>query len=342
MKKAFITGITGQDGSYLAELLISKKYQVHGIIRKSSSFNTERLTNIYQDINIKNKKLFLYYGDVIDQFSMQKIISKIKPDEIYNLAAQSHVKVSFDEPYYTCYTNALGTLNLLEIIKNLNLKKTKFYQASTSEMFGNNSKKLSEKTNFNPVSPYAASKLFAHNLVKIYRDSYKIFACNGILFNHESPRRGSTFVTKKIITGLIRIIQKKQKCLYLGNLDAERDWGHAKDYVMAQWKMLQMKKPDDYIIATGKKYSVRTFIKKVAKQLNLKIKFIGKGLNEKILDKNGNAIVKIDKNYFRPLEVPSLLGDSSKAKKKLHWKSRYNIDGLINDMIKSTLVNEKI
>ena len=341
MKKAFITGITGQDGSYLAEFLLKKNYQVHGIMRKSSSFNTERLNSIYQDINVKNKKLFLYYGDVIDQFSMQKIISKVKPNEIYNLAAQSHVKVSFEEPYYTCYTNALGTLNILEIIKNLNLRKTKFYQASTSEMFGNNNKKLSEKTNFDPVSPYAASKLFAHNLVKIYRDSYKIFACNGILFNHESPRRGNTFVTKKIIIGLIRIIQKKQKCLYLGNLNAKRDWGHAKDYVEAQWKMLQMKKPDDYIIATGKKYSIRTFIKKVAKKLNLKIKFIGKGMKERVIDEKKNIIIKIDKNYFRPQEVPSLIGDSSKAEKKLNWKSRYNIDELIDDIIKSTLENEK-
>ncbi len=333
-KIALITGVTGQDGSYLAEFLLNKGYIVHGIIRRSSSFNTKRLENIYKDTEIKHRRFFLHYGDLTDYISMASIIKKYKPTEIYNLAAQSHVKVSFDMPYYTTMTNSIGTLNILEIIKTLGIK-TKFYQASTSELYGNNKSKLSEKTPFKPVSPYAASKHYAFEITKIYRESYGMFCSNGILFNHESPRRGETFVTQKIITGLKKIKEGKLKQLLLGNLDAKRDWGHAKDYVRAQWKILQVNKPDDFVIATGKKYSVRDFIKKTCKQLKIKIKFEGKGLNEKVLDSNGKIIIKVHKKFFRPLEVPSLQGDWSKARKVLKWKPTYTIDDLISDMIKN-------
>ena len=333
-KIALITGVTGQDGSYLAEFLLNKGYEVHGIIRRSSSFNTKRLENIYQDTRKKHKKFFLHYGDLLDYVSMASIINKYKPNEIYNLAAQSHVKVSFDMPYYTALTNSLGTLNILEIIRTLGIK-TKFYQASTSELYGNNSSKLSEKTPFNPVSPYAASKHYAFIISKIYRESYGLFCSNGILFNHESPRRGETFVTQKIVSGLKKIKRGELNQLLLGNLDAERDWGHAKDYVEAQWLILQNKKPDDFVIATGKKYSIRDFIKKTCKHLNLKIKFVGNGLKERVLDKNGKTIIKVDKKFFRPLEVPSLQGDWTKAKKILKWKPSHNIDDLIIDMIKN-------
>ena len=333
-KVALITGVTGQDGSYLAEFLLQKNYKVHGIIRRSSSFNTSRLSKIYQDTSTKHKNFFLHYGDMIDYISLSNVIAKFKPDEIYNLAAQSHVKVSFDMPYYTAMTNGVGTLNILEIIRTLNLK-TKFYQASTSELYGNNLSKLSEKTPFKPVSPYGVSKHYAFEMTKIYRESYGMFCSNGILFNHESPRRGETFVTKKIVDGLKRIKQGKIKQISLGNLNAKRDWGHAKDYVEAQWLILQSKKPDDFVISTGKKYSIRDFIKKVCKHLDMKIKFKGYGLNEKIIDSNGKIIIKIDKKFFRPLEVPSLLGDSSKAKKILKWRPKYSLDDLILDMINS-------
>ena len=334
-KTALIYGITGQDGSYLSEFLINKNYVVHGVKRRSSSINTERINHLYQDPHEKNKKFILHYGDVTDTISVKNTIEKIKPDEIYNLAAQSHVGVSFQIPEYTANVDALGTLRILESIRSLNLKKkVKFYQAGTSEMFGKTvTKYQNEKTNFYPRSPYAASKVYAHWITVNYRESYNIFACNGILFNHESPVRGETFVTKKIVSGLYKIKNKKLKTLYLGNIYSKRDWGHARDYVEAMWKILQQKKPDDFVIATGKQYTVKQFINLTCKELNLQIKWEGKGLNETALDKNGKAVIKIDKNYFRPSEVDSLLGDSSKAKKVLNWRPKINLKQLIKEMI---------
>ena len=340
MKKkiALITGITGQDGSYLAEFLLKKKYIVHGIIRRSSSFNTGRIDHLYQDPHEKSKKLFLHYGDMTDSLSLQRIIDKVIPDEIYNLAAQSHVAVSFQEPEYTANSDALGALRILEIIKNIKKKKIKFYQAGTSEMFGK-AKEIpqNEKTNFYPRSPYGAAKVYAHWITINYREAYNIFACNGILFNHESPKRGETFVTKKITKALCRIKYKKQKKLYLGNIYAKRDWGHAKDYVEAQWLILQQKKPDDYVIATGKTYSVKYFIDKVANYLNLKLKWKGKGINSKAYDDKGNCIIECDKKYFRPTEVDILLGNANKAKKVLNWKPKKNIDALVKEMVDADL-----
>ncbi len=290
---------------------------------------------MYQDPHEKNKNFILHYGDVTDTISVKNTIEKIKPDEIYNLAAQSHVGVSFQIPEYTTNVDALGTLRILESIRSLNLKKkVKFYQAGTSEMFGKTvTKYQNEKTNFYPRSPYAASKVYAHWITVNYRESYNIFACNGILFNHESPVRGETFVTKKIVSGLYKIKNKKLKTLYLGNIYSKRDWGHARDYVEAMWKILQQKKPDDFVIATGKQYTVKQFINLTCKELNLQIKWKGKGLNETALDKNGKAVIKIDKNYFRPSEVDSLLGDSSKAKKVLNWRPKINLKQLIKEMI---------
>jgi GDPmannose 4,6-dehydratase len=336
-KKALITGITGQDGSYLAELLLKKNYLVHGIIRRSSQFNTQRIDHLYQSPFTNKKTLTLHYGDLTDPLSVHKIINKIKPHEIYNLAAQSHVKVSFDNPYLTSNINAIGTLNILETIKSLKLFKTKFYQASSSELFGNNLNKLNEETNFAPESPYATSKLFAYWITINYRKSYKMFCSNGILFNHESPRRGSTFVTKKIVEGLVAVKKNKLKYLYLGNLNAQRDWGHAKDYVEAQWRILQYKKPDDFVIATGIKTSVRNFLLECSKYLGMNIKFKNQGLNEIGVDNKGKIIVKIKKKYFRPSEVPSLLGDASKAKKNLLWKPKYYLKDIIKDMIDEEL-----
>ena len=334
-KTALIYGITGQDGSYLSEFLIKKNYVVHGVKRRSSSINTERINHLYQDPHEKNKNFILHYGDVTDTISVKNTIEKIKPDEIYNLAAQSHVGVSFQIPEYTANVDALGTLRILESIRSLNLKKkVKFYQAGTSEMFGKTvTKYQNEKTNFYPRSPYAASKVYAHWITVNYRESYNIFACNGILFNHESPVRGETFVTKKIVSGLYKIKNKKLKTLYLGNIYSKRDWGHARDYVEAMWKILQQKKPDDFVIATGKQYTVKQFINLTCKELNLQIKWKVKGLNETALDKNGKAVIKIDKNYFRPSEVDSLLGDSSKAKKVLNWRPKINLKQLIKEMI---------
>ena len=334
-KTALIYGITGQDGSYLSEFLIKKNYVVHGVKRRSSSINTERINHLYQDPHEKNKNFILHYGDVTDTISVKNTIEKIKPDEIYNLAAQSHVGVSFQIPEYTANVDALGTLRILESIRSLNLKKkVKFYQAGTSEMFGKTvTKYQNEKTNFYPRSPYAASKVYAHWITVNYRESYNIFACNGILFNHESPVRGETFVTKKIVSGLYKIKNKKLKTLYLGNIYSKRDWGHARDYVEAMWKILQQKKPDDFVIATGKQYTVKQFINLTCKELNLQIKWKGKGLNETALDKNGKAVIKIDKNYFRPSEVDSLLGDSAKAKKVLNWRPKINLKQLIKEMI---------
>ncbi len=335
-KKALIFGITGQDGSYLAEFLLKKKYLVHGVKRRSSSINTFRIDHIYQEPHVKSRDFFLHYGDITDSTSVSKIIEKIRPDEIYNLAAQSHVAVSFEVPEYTANADALGALRILEAIKFHKLeKKTKFYQAGTSEMYGKvQESPQSEKTNFYPLSPYGVAKLYAHWITKNYREAYNIFGSNGILFNHESPRRGETFVTKKIIRALVRIKMGKQKKLFLGNLDSKRDWGHARDYVEAMWKILQQKKPDDYVIATGKQLSIRQFINLVTKKLNLNIIWKGKGLKEKGYDTVlKRDIIFVDKNYIRPLDVNTLLGNASKARKTLSWRPRTKIDQLIEEMI---------
>ena len=336
-KVALIFGITGQDGSYLAELLLKKNYIVNGVKRRSSSINTSRVDHIYQDPHEKNYKFRLHYGDITDSSSVSSIIKKTKPDEIYNLAAQSHVAVSFEVPEYTANADALGALRILEAIKFHKLeKKTKFYQAGTSEMYGKVQKTpQDEKTEFYPLSPYGVAKLYAHWITKNYREAYNIFASNGILFNHESPRRGETFVTKKIVSALCRIKEGKQKKLFLGNLNSKRDWGHARDYCLAMWKILQQKQPDDYVIATGIQYSIKQFINITAKKLNMKIIWKGKGLNEKGLNEKGNPIIQCDKNYFRPLDVNTLLGNAKKARKKLRWKPVENINSLIDEMIKS-------
>jgi len=338
-KVALIFGITGQDGSYLSEILLKKNYIVNGVKRRSSSINTSRLNHIYQDPHEKNYRLRLHYGDVTDSTSVSSIIKKTKPDEIYNLAAQSHVAVSFEVPEYTANADALGALRILEAIKFHKLeKKTKFYQAGTSELYGNvQTIPQNEKTPFYPLSPYGVAKLYAHWITKNYREAYNIFACNGILFNHESPRRGETFVTKKIISALCRIKLGKQKQLFLGNLNAKRDWGHAKDYCLAMWKMMQQKKPDDYVIATGVQYSIKEFINIASKKLGMKIYWRGKGIKEKGYDINGKAIIQCDKNYFRPLDVNTLLGDAYKARKQLNWKPKVDINALIDEMIKSEL-----
>ena len=334
-KTALIFGVTGQDGSYLSRFLLKKNYKVHGVIRRSSSFNTQRIDDIYQDYFKKNKNFFLHYGDLSDSSSIKQIINKAKPSEIYNLGAQSHVKVSFEVPEYTADVNALGTLRILECIKdNHKIKKIRFYQASTSEMFGNiNKKKQNENTPFYPRSPYGASKLYSYWITRNYREAYGLFAVNGILFNHESPLRGETFVTKKIVKALCRIKNSKQKCLILGNLYSKRDWGHAVDYVDAMWRMLQTKKPEDYVIATGKNYTIKYFVNLVCKKLNIKISWSGKGLKECAYDLEGKKIIRINKKYFRPTEVDYLLGDFSKAKKKLKWMPKKNIEQLITDMI---------
>ena len=341
MKKkiALIFGITGQDGAYLSELLLKKNYVVNGVIRRSSSFNTGRIDHLYQDPHEKNRNFILHYGDVTDAISVSSLIKKIKPVEIYNLAAQSHVAVSFEVPEYTANADAIGALRILEAIKFHKFeKKTKFYQAGTSEMFG---KVLevpqNEKTPFYPRSPYGVSKVYAHWITVNYREAHNIFACNGILFNHESPVRGETFVTKKIVSALCKIKKKKQKKLFLGNLNAKRDWGHARDYVLAMWKMLQMKKPDDYVISTGKQYSIKEFANLVMLELGIKFSWKGNGINAKCYDNNGNCIIECDKSYFRPLEVDTLLGDSSKARKILKWKPKTNIKELVKEMVKVEL-----
>ena len=341
MKKkiALIFGITGQDGSYLSEFLLKKNYTVHGVKRRSSSFNTGRIDHLYQDPHEKNRKFILHYGDITDAISVSSIIKNIKPDEIYNLAAQSHVAVSFEVPEYTANADGIGALRILEAIKFHGFeKKTKFYQAGTSEMFG---KVLevpqNEKTPFYPRSPYGVAKVYAHWITVNYREAFNIFACNGILFNHESPVRGETFVTKKIIMALCRIKLKRQKKLFLGNLDAKRDWGHAKDYVEAMWKMLQKKTPDDYVISTGTQYSVKDFINLSLKELNIKYYWRGKGAHQKCYDDKGNCFIECDKEYFRPLEVDTLLGDSSKARKELNWKPKYNTTNLVKEMVSEEL-----
>ena len=336
MKKiALIFGITGQDGSYLAELLLKKNYIVHGVKRRSSSINTGRVDHIYQDPQIKKRTFILHYGDITDSLLVTRLVKEIKPNEIYNLAAQSHVQVSFESPEYTANADALGALRILEAIRFNKLeKKTKYYQAGTSELYGRNEKiPQNEKTNFHPASPYGVAKLYAHWITINYKEAYNIFACNGILFNHESPRRGETFVTQKIIQALCRIKNKKQKTLYLGNLNSKRDWGHAKDYVEAMWLMLQQKKPIDLVISTGKQTTVKNFVNKVSKKLGMKISWRGKGINEKGIDQNGRTVVACDKSYYRPLEVNSLLGDSRKARNLLNWKPKFNLDSLISEMV---------
>ncbi len=339
-KIALIFGVTGQDGSYLVEFLLNKNYIVHGIKRRSSSANTDRIDHIFDSINFKNKNFFIHYGDITDSSSVFNIINNTKPDEIYNLAAQSHVRVSFEIPEYTANTTALGTLRILEALKSLNLFKTKYYQASSSEMFGKQKRNISqnENTKFHPMSIYGVSKVFAHNATIHYREAYGIFACNGILFNHESPRRGPNFVTKKIAQGLVRIKLKKQKILTLGNLYAIRDWGHAKDYVESMWKIMQFKKPDDWVIATNYEISVKKFINLCAKKLKINLIWKKKGVNEVGIDKDlKKIIIKIDKKYFRPGEVDYLKGDFSKARKILKWKPKYNVNSLIDEMIKNEL-----
>ncbi len=339
-KIALIFGVTGQDGSYLAEFLLKKNYIVHGIKRRSSSFNTERIDHIYQDPHIKNRNFILHFGDITDSLSVSSLIKKIKPHEIYNLAAQSHVAVSFETPENTANADALGALRILEAIKSNNLQKqTKFYQAGTSEMFGKTKKKpQNENTIFYPQSPYGVAKIYAHWITVVYREAFNIFACNGILFNHESPRRGETFVTKKIVNGLCKIKLKKQKKLYLGNLDSKRDWGHAFDYVGAMWKMLQQKRPEDYVVATGKQYSIKQFVNIVSKKLGLQILWKGKGKNQKGINKiSKEIIIEVSNKYYRPLDVTNLLGDAKKARRKLKWYPKYSLRDLIDDMIKSEL-----
>ena len=343
MKKAIITGITGQDGSYLAEFLLEKGYEVHGIKRRTSLFNTDRIDHIYQDRHLQDCRLFLHYGDMTDSSSLTRIVQKVQPDEIYNLAAQSHVAVSFEEPEYTANSDGIGALRILEAIRVLGLeKKTKFYQASTSELYGEvRETPQSETTPFYPRSPYAAAKIYAYWITVNYREAYGIHASNGILFNHESPRRGETFVTRKITRALARIKLGLQDCLYLGNLDAKRDWGHAKDFVRMQWMMLQQDKPNDYVIATGIQYSVRDFINFASKEIDLNIKWDGAGLDEKGYDNNGNCIVSVDKSYFRPTEVETLLGDSSKAKKELGWQPEISFSELVSEMMKEDMKSAK-
>ena len=332
-KKALIFGVTGQDGAYLSRLLLKKGYAVHGVKRRSSSFNTHRIDSIYSDPFIKKNNFFLHFGDVTDPVSVLKLIRKIKPHEIYNLAAQSHVAVSFELPEYTSNTDALGTLRILEAILDVN-KKIKFYQAGSSEMYGKVVETpQTETTPFHPRSPYGVAKVYSYWITTNYRESYGIFATNGILFNHESPMRGETFVTKKIVKALCRIKYKKDKKLFLGNIYSKRDWGHAKDYVKAMWMMLQQKKPDDFVICTGKQYTIKQFINMVAKALHMKVFWKGKGINEKCFDGKGNCIIEIRKKYFRPAEVDKLKGDYKKAKKILKWKPENDINSLIKDMI---------
>jgi len=339
-KKALMTGITGQDGSYLAEILLEKGYEVHGIIRRSSSFNTSRIDHIYRDPHTNGVKFFLHFGDLSDSSNISRLIEKIKPDEIYNLGAQSHVRVSFDMPEYTADVVGLGALRILDAIKESGIK-TKYYQASSSEMFGKVQEiPQRETTPFHPRSPYGCAKVFAYWITKNYRESYNIFACNGILFNHESPRRGSTFVTKKITEGLVKIKLGLQDKLYLGNLDAKRDWGYAKDFAEAMWLMMQAKKPDDYVIATNETHSVREFVEEAAKILDMDIGWTGKGKKEKGIDKKtGRVIIEIDPIYFRPAEVDLLIGDYSKAKKELGWKPKTKFKDLVKLMVKEDLKN---
>ena len=338
-KIALITGITGQDGSYLAEFLLKKDYIVHGVKRRTSLLNTDRIDHLYQDPHVDNRNFLLHYGDMTDSSSLLHIIQKVKPDEIYNLAAQSHVAVSFEEPEYTANSDALGALRILEAIRILDLqKKTRFYQASTSELYGLVQEiPQKETTPFYPRSPYAVAKLYAYWITVNYREAYGMFACNGILFNHESPVRGETFVTRKITRGLARIKLGMQDCLYLGNLDAKRDWGHAKDYVEVKWLILQQDHPEDFVVATGIQYSVREFVEAAGEEIGINIKWKGKGTDEKGYDEQGKCIVAIDERYFRPTEVDNLLGDATKAKKKLGWTPKITFTELVSEMMREDL-----
>ncbi len=338
-KVALVTGITGQDGAYLAEFLLAKGYTVHGIKRRTSLFNTDRIDHLYQDPHVSNRNFILHYGDMTDSSSLVRIIQQVQPDEIYNLAAQSHVAVSFEEPEYTANSDALGALRMLEAIRILGLeKKSRFYQASTSEMYGLvRETPQSETTPFYPRSPYGVAKLYAYWITVNYREAYGMFACNGILFNHESPVRGETFVTRKITRALARIRLGLQDCLYLGNLDARRDWGHARDYVEAQWLMLQQPQPEDFVIASGIQHSVRDFVDLAARKLGLKLKWSGKGLEEKAVDGAGQVRVAVDPRYFRPAEVDALLGDPSKAKSKLGWSAKVSFEKLVEEMASEDL-----
>ena len=339
MKRALITGVTGQDGAYLAEFLLHKGYEVHGIKRRSSLFNTDRIDHIYEDPHKLGRHFMLHYGDLTDSNSLTQIVQSIQPDEIYNLGAQSHVKVSFEEPEYTANCDALGTLRLLEAIRITGLQsKTRFYQASSSEMFGKVQKSpQNETTPFYPRSPYAVAKLYAYWITVNYREAYGIYACNGILFNHESPRRGETFVTRKVTRALARISVGLQDCLYLGNLDALRDWGHARDYVEMQWLMLQQTQPDDYVIATGEQHTVRKFVETAASNLGIKISWQGHGQDEKGIDENGRVIVAVDPRYYRPTEVDSLLGDPEKARRQLGWQPKTGFLQLVKEMTEEDL-----
>ena len=338
-KVALITGITGQDGAYLAEFLLSKGYVVHGIKRRSSSFNTDRIDHLYQDPHVSHRNFILHYGDMTDSSSLVRIIQQVQPDELYNLAAQSHVAVSFEEPEYTANSDALGALRVLEAIRILGLeKKTRFYQASTSELFGLvQETPQKETTPFYPRSPYAVAKLYAYWITVNYREAYGMYACNGILFNHESPIRGETFVTRKITRALSRIKLGLQECVYLGNLDAKRDWGHARDYVEMQWLMLQQDQPEDFVIATGVQYSVRDFVDAAAEEIGIKVRWEGTGVDEKGYDEDGKCIVAVDPRYFRPTEVETLLGDPTKAKEKLGWVPKISFKELVAEMVREDL-----
>lgn len=347
MKKALITGITGQDGAYLAEFLLAKGYEVHGIKRRSSLFNTDRIDHLYEDPHVKNRRLVLHYGDMTDSMSLIRVLQNVQPDEVYNLAAQSHVAVSFEEPEYTANSDALGALRLLEAIRILGLeKKTRFYQASTSELFGKVQEiPQRESTPFYPRSPYACAKLYAYWITINYREAYGIYACNGILFNHESPVRGETFVTRKITRAMARIKCGLQQCLYLGNLDALRDWGHAQDYVELQWLMLQQEQPEDFVVATGEQYSVRQFVDQAAFEMGIRLDWRGQneqevGVISSVVDNGvntlvpGDVIVRVDPRYYRPTEVSTLLGDASKAKEKLGWSPRIKFEDLVSEMVR--------
>ncbi|MEQ8290405.1 MAG: GDP-mannose 4,6-dehydratase [Gammaproteobacteria bacterium] len=338
-KTALITGITGQDGAYLAEFLLNKGYIVHGIKRRASLINTDRIDHLYQDPHVEGRTMILHYGDMTDSSSLVRVIQESQPDEIYNLAAQSHVAVSFEEPEYTANSDALGALRVLEAIRILGLeKKTKFYQASTSELYGKVQEiPQTESTPFYPRSPYAVAKLYAYWITVNYREAYGMYACNGILFNHESPVRGETFVTRKITMALSRIKYGMQDCLYLGNMDAKRDWGHARDYVEMQWLMLQQNEPEDFVIATGVQYSVREFVEMAASNIDIEITWKGKGAEEKGYDQNGNCIISVDPRYYRPAEVETLLGDASRAQQKLGWSPRITIKELIDEMMYADL-----
>ncbi|MCL2792942.1 MAG: GDP-mannose 4,6-dehydratase [Spirochaetaceae bacterium] len=343
-KKALITGITGQDGAYLAELLLSKNYEVHGIKRRSSLFNTHRIDHLYKDQHEKGVDFKLHFGDMTDSTNLIKIVQDVKPDEIYNLAAQSHVKVSFETPEYTANADGVGTLRLLEAIRILGLeKKTKFYQASTSELYGLAQEiPQKETTPFYPRSPYAAAKLYSYWITVNYREAYNMFACNGILFNHESPIRGETFVTRKITRAAARIYLRLQEKLFLGNLDSKRDWGHAKDYVVAMWLILQQEKPEDFVIATGEAYTVREFVELAFREVSIELEWKGSGVDEKgINKKTGEVVIEVDPRYFRPTEVDILLGDPTKARKQLGWKHKYELLDLVKDMVKNDILEAK-